>query len=65
LKMITVFTESLRLKEERLALIEKGVFSVTSEKLEELRGEVLLLRRLESEEVKDGIEQLIADISEE
>jgi hypothetical protein len=63
LKMITQYTESLRLKEERLRLIEIGVFEVSPDKLEELQGEVLLLRRLETEEVKDGIDELIDDIT--
>lgn len=60
--MITQYTESLRIKEERLRLIELGVFEISTEKIEELRGEVLLLRRLETEEVKEGIDEMLSDI---
>lgn len=60
--MITQYTETLRLKEESLRLVETGVISMSPKNLEELRGEVLLLRRLDSEDVKEGIEDLIDNI---
>ena len=57
--MITRYSETLRLKEESLKLIETGAITVTVPRLNEIKGEILLLRRLESEDVKDAIEEMI------
>ncbi len=66
--MITKYTETLRLKEITLEIMEKlkdadkEKFPLKDAKLDEMRGEVLLLRRLEEEEVRDGIDKLITDL---
>ena len=57
--MITKYSETLRLKEESLRLIKTGAITVTVPRLNELKGEILLLRRLESEDVKEAIDEMI------
>jgi hypothetical protein len=58
-EMITKYSETLRLKEESLRLIETGAVTVTVPRLNELKGEILLLRRLESDEIKEAIDEMI------
>lgn len=60
--MITQYSETLRLKEETLRLIENGTFTLSVPKLDELKGEILLLRRLESEDVKDAVDEMLENI---